>query len=74
MCLGLPGKVIKIEAKTCLAEILGVSKEISIELLKDVSVGDYILIHAGCALQKLDEEEALKTIELYKELKAIANA
>ena len=73
MCLGLPGKVIKLENKTCLVEILGVSREISIELIKDVNLGDYVLIHAGCAIQKLDEEEALKTIELFKELKEIVN-
>jgi hydrogenase expression/formation protein HypC len=69
MCLGLPGKVIKIENKTCLIEMMGVSREVSIELLKGVEIGDYLLIHAGCAIQKLDEEEAMKTIELFTELR-----
>lgn len=73
MCLAVPGKVVKIEEKECLVEIMGVSREISIELLKDVNIGDYVLIHAGCAIQKLDEEEALRTIELFKELKELAN-
>jgi hydrogenase expression/formation protein HypC len=73
MCLGLPGKVIKIENKTCLVEIMGVLREISIELLKDVNIGDYVLIHAGCAIQKLDEEEALRTIELFTELREITH-
>ena len=71
MCLGIPGKVIKVEDKTCLVEIMGVSREISIELLKDIKLGDYVLIHAGCAIQKLDEEEAVRTIELFKELKEL---
>lgn len=71
MCLAVPGKVVKINDRTCIVEIMGVSREISIELLKDVNVGDYVLIHAGCAIQKLDEEEAVKTIELFKELEEL---
>lgn len=73
MCLGLPGKVIKVQDKTCLVEIMGVSREISIELLKEVKLGDYVLIHAGCAIQRLDEEEALRTLELFSELRNLAN-
>jgi hydrogenase expression/formation protein HypC len=71
MCLGLPGKVLKIEDKMAVVEILGVTSEISIELLKGVSIGCYVLIHAGCAIQILDEDEAVKTMELFKELKEI---
>lgn len=73
MCLGIPGKVIKIENKTSLVDILGVSKEVSIELLKDVNVGDYVMIHAGCAISKIDEEEALRTIELFDELREMVH-
>lgn len=73
MCLGVPGKVIKVENKTSLVEILGVTREVSIELLKDVNEGDYVLIHAGCAISKIDEEEALKTIEIFNELREIVN-
>lgn len=71
MCLGIPGKVIKIEDKKSLIEVMGVSREASIELLDDVKVGDYVIIHAGCAISKIDEEEALQTIELFKELQEI---
>ena len=73
MCLGIPGKVIKIENKASLVEILGVSREISLDLLKDIKIGDYVIIHAGCAIAKIDEEEALRTIELFEELKELAN-
>jgi len=71
MCLAVPGKVVKISDRTCVVEIMGVSREIFIELLKDVNLGDYVLIHAGCAIQKLDQEEAIKTIELFKELEEL---
>lgn len=71
MCLGMPAKVIEVTDKTCLVEILGVTREISAELLKDVDIGDYVLVHAGCAISKIDEAEALKTIELFRELKEL---
>lgn len=73
MCLGLPGRVIKIEDKTSLVEVMGVSREVSIELLKNVSIGDYVLVHAGCAITKIDEEEALRTIELFRELRELVH-
>lgn len=73
MCLGLPGKVIKIENKSGLVEIMGVMRDISIELLKGVKIGDYVLIHAGCAIQILDEEEALRTMELFNELRELSH-
>ncbi|MCX7923874.1 MAG: HypC/HybG/HupF family hydrogenase formation chaperone [Clostridia bacterium] len=71
MCLGIPGKIIKIEGKTSMVELMGVTREVSIELLKDVKLGDYVLVHAGCAIQVIDQEEALKTIEIFNELKEL---
>lgn len=71
MCLALPGKIIQIEGKTSIVEILGVKREVSMELIKDYEVGEYVLIHAGCAIQKIDEEEAIKTEELFRELKEL---
>lgn len=73
MCLAIPGKVIEIKEKTCIVDIMGVSTEASIQLLKKVCVGDYLLIHAGCAIEKINEEEAIKTLNLFKELKEIMN-
>lgn len=73
MCLGIPGKIIEINGKNAIAEILGVTREISIELLEKVKWGDYVLIHAGCAIQVLDEAEAEATIQLFNELKDVTN-
>jgi hydrogenase expression/formation protein HypC len=73
MCLAIPGKIIKIENKTSLVEIMGASREVSVEFVKDIQVGDYVLVHAGCAIQKIDEEEALNTLQLFRELKELAN-
>lgn len=68
MCLAIPGKVIEIKGKMAVADILGVMREISIELLSGVKIGDYVLIHAGCAIQLVDELEAAETIKLFNEL------
>ncbi|MCR4434584.1 MAG: HypC/HybG/HupF family hydrogenase formation chaperone [Clostridiales bacterium] len=73
MCLGLPGKVLSVDGKNGLVEILGVTREISLELLRRVKPGDYVLIHAGSAIEVIDEEEAQNTIQLFQELKEISN-
>jgi len=71
MCLGLPAKVLNIDGNNSTVEMMGVSINISIELLENVKVGDFVLVHAGCAIQVLDEEEALKTIEIFREIKEL---
>lgn len=71
MCLGLPAKVLSIDGYNSTVEMMGVSSTISIELLENVKVGDFVLVHAGCAIQILDEEEALKTIEIFDEIREL---
>lgn len=71
MCLALPAQVISIDSTTEMAKVSlgGIVKEISLALVNDVIVGDYVLIHVGFALNKLDEDDALKTLEAFAELK-----
>jgi hydrogenase expression/formation protein HypC len=71
MCLGLPAKVLSIDGNKSTVEMMGVASTISIELLENVKVGDFVLVHAGCAIQILDEEEALKTIEIFDEIREL---
>ncbi len=73
MCLGVPGKIISLDGRNAVAEILGAQRNISIELLENVKIGDYVLIHAGCAIQVVDDEEALNTIQLFNELRELSN-
>lgn len=73
MCLGLPGKVVELRGNKCIVDIMGATREIAIDFLKDLKVGEYVLIHAGVAISKIDEEEANNTVELIKELKEIMN-
>lgn len=68
MCIAVPMKVISIENGMAIAEIDGVRREASLMMLgEDAGVGDYILIHAGFAISKLDEDEARETIALMRE-------
>jgi hydrogenase expression/formation protein HypC len=68
MCLGIPAKIIKIEGSFGDAEIGGLIKRVSLDLVEDVKVGDYVILHAGFAIQKLDEKEAEHTLSLLKEI------
>lgn len=69
MCLALPAKIISIETSsdTAMVALEGVKKEISLALVDDVAVGDYVLVHVGYALNTVSEEEAEKTLELMSE-------
>jgi len=68
MCLAIPARVIQIEEGLGLVELGGVVREASFMLLPDAQVGDYVLLHAGYALQKVDEAEAEETMRLLAEL------
>lgn len=69
MCLALPAKVVAIDESTDMATVaLGeVKREVSLALVEDVSVNDFVLIHVGYALNKVSEEEAEKTLALFAE-------
>lgn len=68
MCLAVPAKVIKIDGELAEVELGGLIRKASIMLVPDVRVGDYVLLHAGFAIQKLDEKEAEETIHLLNEV------
>ena len=68
MCLAIPMKLIKIEGNKGVVELSGVKKEISLDLLKEVKIGDYLIIHAGFAIEKRNEEEAKKTLAIWEEI------
>ena len=76
MCLAIPAKITELRDNDMAAvEVGGVQQDVCIALLDDVKVGDYVIMHVGYALNKLDPEEAAKTLDLFKELDQIkANA
>ncbi|WP_367683692.1 HypC/HybG/HupF family hydrogenase formation chaperone [Helicobacter pylori] len=74
MCLAIPSKVIAINDNVALLETLGVQREASLDLMgESVKVGDYVLLHIGYVMSKIDEKEALESIELYEEMIAKMN-
>jgi hydrogenase expression/formation protein HypC len=69
MCLGVPMRIVSRDGDDIVAEVDGVQKEANIMLLgEDVNVGDYVIVHAGFAISRLDEEYAEETIRLMKEV------
>ncbi len=69
MCLAIPVQVVELLADDrALCEVGGVRKEISLALVSDVAVGDYVIAHVGFAINTLDAEEAAKTLALFAEL------
>jgi len=68
MCLGVPMRVVSINDETAVCEIDGVRREASLMMVEGIGVGDFVLIHAGFAIEKLDEEDAQETLRLFREL------
>lgn len=72
MCLAVPMKIIEInDNDTGKVEANEVTYNVNLSLIKDPQLGNYVLVHAGFAIEKLDEDEANKRIELFKELAEI---
>ncbi|MCK5558549.1 MAG: HypC/HybG/HupF family hydrogenase formation chaperone [Candidatus Hydrogenedentes bacterium] len=65
MCLAVPMKVVKREGDRGIVELEGVTREAALQFV-DAQVGDYVLIHAGFAIEKLDEQSALETLEIFR--------
>lgn len=69
MCVGVPMQVVTVDGDDIVAEVDGVRRSASLMMLADeVKVGDFLIIHAGFAISKLDEDEARETIRLMKEV------
>ncbi len=74
MCLAIPAQVVELrDNDNALVDLAGVKKEISLALVDGVAVGDYVIVHVGYALNKLDPEEAAKTLKLFAEMGELAS-
>jgi len=73
MCLAIPGKIVEItdeENRIAKVEVGGVRRGVNIGMLDDVKVGDYVLVHVGFAMSKIDEKQAAETLQTLQELGA----
>jgi hydrogenase expression/formation protein HypC len=71
MCVAIPAKVKSIEGVVADVEVGGVSRKVSVQLTPEVQKDDYVLVHAGFAIQVIDEQEARETLQLFEELGAL---
>lgn len=67
MCLGIPMKILEIKDDLATAEVGGAKRKIGLTLVSDVKIGDYVIVHAGYAIQKLDKKQAEETLELMRQ-------
>ena len=73
MCLAIPAQVVELrDGDNAIVDLAGVKKEISLALVEGVVVGDYVIVHVGYALNKLDPEEAARTLKLFAEMGELA--
>jgi hydrogenase expression/formation protein HypC len=77
MCLGIPGKIVSIEdtplgVRMGKVSFGGIVKEVCLAYTPEAQVGDYVIVHVGFAISRLDEEEARQTLEAFAELERIA--
>jgi hydrogenase expression/formation protein HypC len=70
VCLGVPGKVVAVykEKERADVDISGVIMEVGLQFVPDVEVGEYVLVHTGFAMHKMDEAEAMETLKLLEEM------
>lgn len=71
MCLSIPAKIESIEDNMAIVSVGGVTYKASLQLLDDVSVGDFILLHTGFAIQKISPEEAEETLKIFSEFEEL---
>ncbi len=68
MCLAVPAKIVELEGEMAKVEVGGVLRAVSTMLVPDLQLGDYVITHAGFALHKVEEQDALSSIALLREL------
>ena len=71
MCLAIPSKITQIENNMATIDVDGVKRKASLLLLENAGIGDYVIVHAGFAIHKIDEAAALETLQLLKEAVAL---
>ena len=71
MCLSIPARVESIDGEMAVVNVGGVRYNASLQMVEEVGIGDFVLLHTGFAIQKLSEEEAKETLELFKEFEEL---
>lgn len=70
MCLAISSKIVEISGDMGIVDVDGVKKETCLHLIEEPKIGDYVIVHAGFAINKIDEHEALEALKLLREIAA----
>ena len=68
MCLAIPLRLIEINGKTAVGEAMGMRREIRVDFIEEPKIGDYVIVHAGFAIERLPKEQALEDLEAWEEV------
>jgi len=68
MCLAIPGKIVSIDGHTALVDFDGIEQKIIVALVLNPEVGKYVIVHAGYAIEQMEEKDAIEAIEQWKEI------
>ena len=68
MCLAVPLKLIEINGKDAVGEAMGLKRRLRVDFIEEPKIGDYVIVHAGFAIERLPEEQALEDLETWEEL------
>ena len=68
MCLAIPGKILKIDGNSALIDFDGIKQNVIIALIQNPEIGKYVIVHAGYAIEMINEKEAMEAIEQWKEI------
>ena len=68
MCLAIPGKILEIDDNSALVDFDGIKQKVIIALIQNPEIGKYVIVHAGYAIEMMNEKEALESIEQWKEI------
>lgn len=68
MCVAIPSRIVEIRDAMAMVDVVGAKRKVSILLLPDAKPGDYVIVHAGFAIKGIDEEEAIETLHILREI------
>ncbi|MFX1568479.1 MAG: HypC/HybG/HupF family hydrogenase formation chaperone [Promethearchaeota archaeon] len=68
MCLAIPGKILELEGNSALVDFDGIKQKVIVALIENPKIGKYVIVHAGYAIEMINENEAIEAIEQWKEI------
>ena len=71
MCLAIPLKLIEIDGKNAVGESMGMRRNLRVDFIPEPKIGDYVIVHAGFAIERLPEKQALEDIEAWEEVRGV---